>query len=167
MTKKKCTKCGDDKALDQFYSYKSGPRAGSLYGECKDCHFVRTEKWRKNNRNKSCQYTKAHRDKLKEKMSKEEWSEFHREVNLMQKFGLTLEDYDLMLEEQNGVCAICGEEETSIRLGKTKLLAVDHDHETGEVRGLLCARCNMAIGLLNEDIDILKSAIKYITKKLY
>jgi len=61
--------------------------------------------------------------------------------SLKVRYGLTLEDYDRMLEDQDGKCAICGDIEPSGRR-----LAVDHDHHTGNIRGLLCLRCNTRLG---------------------
>lgn len=70
---------------------------------------------------------------------------------LKRKYGITLAEYDQMLEEQHGVCAICGGADPSGRR-----LAVDHDHETGKVRGLLCTSCNTRLGFL----EIHRAAIR-------
>jgi hypothetical protein len=82
------------------------------------------------------------------------------------RFGLTLESYTEMHSEQRGVCAICGEPETGLNNKGTvkKKLAVDHCHASGAVRGLLCGRCNTALGLFKEDTDRLVSAINYLRK---
>lgn len=71
-------------------------------------------------------------------------------------FGLTPEDYQEMLAQQNNVCAICG------RRDRNKSLAVDHNHTTGKVRGLLCGRCNTGLGQFQDDIRLLASAIVYL-----
>ena len=83
---------------------------------------------------------------------------------LQKTFGISLEQYNQMHEAQNGVCEICGKPETATRNGKVKWLAVDHDHTTGEIRGLLCAHCNTAIGKLEDSIDVMESAIRYLKK---
>lgn len=78
---------------------------------------------------------------------------------LLQKdHGITLEFYNELLEIQRGVCAICG--------GKNdgKNLVVDHDHKTGKVRGLLCFKCNVALGLLNDDFVLLYVAHEYLQR---
>jgi hypothetical protein len=75
-------------------------------------------------------------------------------------YGLTLEDYDAMLENQNGVCAICNKEETT----KNKNLFVDHDHQTGKVRSLLCNNCNSGLGQFNDNVNLLESAVLYLKK---
>lgn len=83
--------------------------------------------------------------------------------NLRKKFNLSIEDYDRMLEAQGGVCAICKQPETHKRNDKVKALAVDHDHRTGKIRGLLCADCNTGIGKLKDSIDVLTSAVQYLS----
>ena len=89
--------------------------------------------------------------------------EYHREQKLMKQYGLTLADYNRMFEEQNGVCAICGQPEKILtRTGKIRSLAVDHHHDTGKVRRLLCQGCNQGIGNLRENPEILKKALAYL-----
>ena len=89
-----------------------------------------------------------------------------RNWNLKTRFGISLEDYQRMFEAQNGVCAICGSEETGKNRGHNISLAVDHNHKTGEIRGLLCSKCNQGIGCLRVDdesgTDILLSVISYL-----
>ena len=76
---------------------------------------------------------------------------------LQRKFGISLHEYDARLALQHGVCRICnGTNWDNIAL------AVDHDHQTGSVRGLLCNRCNTVIGLLNESPDLLSKIQKYM-----
>lgn len=85
-----------------------------------------------------------------------------RRHNRSTKFGISEDQYEKMLSAQGGACAICGK-----KPGR-KQLAVDHNHKTGAVRGLLCSHCNCAIGMLNCDDDefyaLVKSAIRYIRK---
>ena len=87
-------------------------------------------------------------------------------MDLRKQYGITLEDYYKMLEEQNHVCAICGRAEyaTDHRSGLPRALAVDHCHETGKVRGLLCTNCNRGLGKFNDNIERLANAIKYLSK---
>lgn len=84
--------------------------------------------------------------------------------SLRADFGLSLEDYNAMLEAQGGVCAICKQPETHKRNGKLKALAVDHHHGTGKIRGLLCSDCNTGIGKLKDSVNILSNAIDYLHK---
>jgi len=88
----------------------------------------------------------------------------HRGYALRRYYGLTLEEYNAKLEAQNGVCAICKGPEVAIIHGKLKPLSVDHNHETGAVRDLLCSHCNHMIGHAAERIEVLKSAISYLEK---
>ena len=86
---------------------------------------------------------------------------FSRNNNLLYKFNISLVQYDRMLAEQNGCCAICGRHQSEFKTA----LAVDHNHQTGEIRGLLCRSCNSGIGYLVVDkhnIDLLISAISYL-----
>jgi uncharacterized protein GlcG (DUF336 family) len=88
---------------------------------------------------------------------KEEQAAWMKIYKLKQNFGLTLAEYDKMLESQGGVCKICG----GVGLSG-KRLSVDHDHETGKVRGLLCSKCNTAIGLLDDDPKTFLKASLYL-----
>jgi len=87
-----------------------------------------------------------------------------KELDLLKMFGITLAEYGAMLVAQGGVCAICQQPETEMRSGKLKALAVDHDHTTGTLRGLLCVACNTGLGKLGEDRDRLLSAIRYLDR---
>jgi hypothetical protein len=75
------------------------------------------------------------------------------------KFGIGIAEYDAMFSEQNGGCAICGKPRD-----KHFRLAVDHDHATGEIRGLLCADCNRGLGLFADNPERLRKAADYLTR---
>jgi len=83
-------------------------------------------------------------------------SEKARVDNLEKKYGITIKEYNTLLDAQDGVCAIC------FGVDKNKKLCVDHDHETGEVRGLLCSKCNKAIGLLGDNRAGVQNALDYL-----
>jgi len=85
--------------------------------------------------------------------------------DLKRKYGITLKQYNKLLEEQDHKCLICGLPSTAIdkRTGQPRQLAVDHDHSTNKVRGLLCSNCNTALGLLNEDRDRIYKLLEYIS----
>lgn len=110
------------------------------------------------------QYRKEHPDKHKaatqrcwERLGKE-----HRYgLQLKRAYGMTSADYEKMLNSQSGCCAICGIPAGKIKRGGGRLV-VDHDHETGKVRGLLCHKCNRGIGQFNDDITLLDSAKRYL-----
>lgn len=82
-----------------------------------------------------------------------------RERTLKEGYGLTLADYDAMLVEQGSCCAICGTGDPGHNSGR---FVVDHDHTTGDVRGLLCCSCNLMLGKAYDNVSILKSAINYL-----
>jgi len=81
-----------------------------------------------------------------------------RDRTLRTRFGITLDDYNRMLEEQGGGCAICGGQDPV----KNRMLAVDHDHATGKVRALLCTACNIGLGNFDDSIERLEAAIEYL-----
>ena len=89
--------------------------------------------------------------------------DYYQDQDLKKNYGVTLGWYRATLEKQNGACAICKKPETAVIRGKLLKLAVDHCHDTGKVRGLLCRACNNAIGALNHDVDVLQAAIKYLS----
>ncbi len=97
---------------------------------------MKTREWRENNRAKQ--------------------NEYNRKNNLKKLYGITPEQYIEILLSQNGVCRGCLKPETAIdkRYGKIKSMAVDHDHETGKVRGLLCTACNQAIGHMHDSSEV-------------
>lgn len=92
-------------------------------------------------------------------------SEYYREnkrhkknYDLKRNYGISLNEYHEILKSQNHKCAIC-----FVHVEKVKRrFAVDHDHKTGSIRGLLCGRCNKAIGLMDDNTNILRSAVQYL-----
>lgn len=89
-----------------------------------------------------------------------------RACNWKNNYGISIEQFEKMLEMQGGVCAICHRPETQILYGKVRLLSVDHDHITGAVRGLLCSECNRGIGQLGDDPLRVESAARYLRGEL-
>lgn len=82
----------------------------------------------------------------------------NRDTKLRKAYGISLAEYNEMLKSQGGKCAICGGCEPI----EDRMMAVDHCHTTGKVRGILCSNCNRAIGLFRDNIESLKNAIKYL-----
>jgi hypothetical protein len=162
MKEKTCTSCNISKSIDNFYKSK---RDGNV-SRCKPC----SSKKRKESHEKMMEipgYREVFNKKQREYNLKNPRSYEKRKAEwLRYKYNISLEDYDNLLASQNGVCAICQKE------CKTKRgLAIDHDHLCcpGEkicgkcIRGLLCANCNGAIGMLQEDITILARAVEYLS----
>ena len=90
------------------------------------------------------------------------WGEVNRNATLQRKYGITAAEYDAILAAQSGCCAICGLPETLTRSDRTMKLAVDHDHATNAVRGLLCADCNNGLGRFRDDPELLRRAADYL-----
>lgn len=84
-------------------------------------------------------------------------------VNIKSQFGITAIEYDNILISQNNGCAICKETFShKHQNGKAAKLAVDHCHVTGKIRGLLCSKCNMGLGLFRDNVDFLNEAVNYL-----
>jgi len=147
--------------MDQYYAAMGG-RDG-LRGECKSCFAERAarryvaksaeikaqvKRWQKANPERRRAYQARYRAEHREQ---------NRNGHLRRTFGLTLESYAELLEAQGGGCAICGRQ---AREGSS--LHVDHDHASGEVRGLLCFSCNAAIGKMADDPDRLHRSADYV-----
>ena len=92
-----------------------------------------------------------------DKANKEELAVKRQAANLMKKFGITKAEYNDMLYNQKGGCACCGRHHTEFK----KALAVDHDHDTGDNRALLCSNCNTALGLVGESVEGAKKLYEY------
>lgn len=92
--------------------------------------------------------------------------DYHKSLKLRRVYGLTLERYNEMLAAQGGCCAICAKPESNEIRGKVVSLAVDHCHKTGVIRALLCASCNTALGLFNDDPVLLAKAREYVLQWL-
>jgi hypothetical protein len=87
-----------------------------------------------------------------------------RKYRLKAYFGITLDEFDAMVAAQGGVCAICSQPERALILGEPKRLCIDHDHETGRVRGLLCNACNIGLGRFRDNLDNLRAAADYLER---
>lgn len=139
---KHCTKCKELKPLEGF-SKNSGKKDG-LQSHCKSCNSA----WAKNNPERR----------------RDSWRRYRRDHYLRNKYGITDEEYWAMFEKQAGCCAICGDVgvEHLKHPDWQRPLHIDHDHKTGNVRGLLCHKCNAAIGLLMECPKRFASAMSYL-----
>ena len=80
------------------------------------------------------------------------------------RYGITIERYAEMVQEQDNLCAICGKPETHIALDKEIPLSIDHCHKTGNVRALLCFKCNVGLGYFNDSIEQMEESIAYLKK---
>lgn len=91
---------------------------------------------------------------------------YRKNADLKKKYGIDLTEYNRLLVEQKGVCAICAEPETQCnpKSGLPYNLAVDHCHATNKVRQLLCSNCNRTLGMVNDNVDLLLKMISYVEK---
>lgn len=147
-----CTVCGEEK--DESFFYQAPDRRDNsvrLMSFCKECH-----------KDKSNARVAA--------MSSEQralYYEAMRARKLLRSFGLTIEDFDRMFEDQCGVCAICHQPETTVDNRwagagvRVRRLSVDHDHVTGQVRGLLCMKCNTRLGYF-EKYGLYSALLAYV-----
>lgn len=121
-------------------------------------------------RNESVEYMRIYREENKEAMNTNarEWKaanrEKMRESKLKDRYGITIAEYNEMLVSQDMGCAICGSL-TPKRKGSEHLV-VDHCHDSGEVRGLLCYKCNVGLGSFEDDLTLLIKAAGYLEKNL-
>jgi Recombination endonuclease VII len=125
------------------------------YERTKEAHLLRAKNWYLNNPERRKEIVDKYR--FSEKGIKTKWNS-----TLKRQYGISLDDYLLMIENQNNTCAICKKEETAKLKGIVKKLSVDHDHKTGKVRKLLCDSCNVLLARAKEDPEILSNAITYL-----
>lgn len=122
---------------------------------CKPCYF---RKYFQTVTKKDPSYHHKNRERMAayRRANPEHSREIIRRSALKRNFGITPEDYNRLLKKQSDVCRICNESDHDRRL------AVDHDHLTGRIRGLLCKKCNRGIGLFKDDIGLLRAAVSYL-----
>jgi len=158
---KTCSKCGESKLLELFANRKVGPkhRDGKDHW-CKECHRKRFKAWyySEGGRAKSIAAQKKWQASNKEKFALSQ-----RRRDLRTKYGLTLEAYDFLLALQDGTCAICGLPPIS-GSRHTATLMVDHDHESGQVRGLVHSNCNLMLGYAKDNPELLRKAAIYVER---
>lgn len=182
---KKCIKCHQIKGMNCFRKSQ-----GYYRNKCKDCSKKETYNWRDSNKNSYRAIAKKSYQKNKEQIleiMKDKYKNLDPEIKneiidkamknakanidrvrkasrknfLMKKYNLTVEEHENMIKAQDGKCAICKEIPKTSKSNLTGY-CVDHCHKTGKVRGILCDRCNLALGYLKDDIEILNNAIKYL-----
>lgn len=148
---RKCLHCNlEANSEEDLAMFVSNPRG--KYGReniCNECSNTRSAEYKKNNsekvRESSRKWARENRDK-------------NRSTHYKHRYGIVLDDYNRMFEEQDGYCGICGTHQARFK----KRLAVDHCHETGDVRGLLCDDCNKGLGNFKDNVDYLSKALQYL-----
>lgn len=188
---KTCSKCKESKGLTEFFKNKRNKDGLNLfckacekarknskeyqegyaayYEKNKDKVLANSKEYYYNNREnvnrRHSEYSKNNPEIGRKSRKEHYWRnrdkllEGNREYRYMRNYGLTLERFDEMRLEQNHRCFICHTHETEERL---EVLNVDHDHETGEVRKLLCSLCNKGLGLFKDSPALLENAASYL-----
>lgn len=157
----RCRCCGENKLLDQFYP----SIAARGKGECRSCLREKKRIYARENAEKlaAAARKRRHRRGDEWRAYKREYyknnPETYRRYNLS-RYNISPEEYDRLLASQGGGCACCGAAENK----NGKRLFVDHCHESGAVRGILCHRCNSGIGSLGDDVKGLRRALAYLAR---
>ncbi len=163
---KQCGKCKEIKGFFAFSKHRQ--HADGLSTHCKEC--VNAVKRSSDYRKKANASTKIWRNRPENVGKTKIWSKKFRESDhgkkyyhanyLKRNYDLSVDQYTAMFNEQNGCCAICSRHQVEF----SKRLNVDHNHETGKVRELLCSFCNTSLGNFNEDQNLMLKAIQYLNK---
>lgn len=153
-----CNTCGLTKDIEEFHPNEW------LW---KPCSHARTVQYKRDHPEYNREQVQLYRQRHPEKVRETKLASDRRNVNRIRRarrlkhYNLTQEQFDAMVADQDGRCAICrADTPGGNRIGTW---TGDHDHTTGAVRGLLCARCNRALGLFRDDPTVLLSAIRYLT----
>jgi hypothetical protein len=145
-----CNVCGVAQPMTNYARARGNGGRPSRRGACKTCRSAYTAQWNAENRE---------RVRVKANARRAQNPNSVRISHLKSAYGLSPAEYDEMLAKQGGGCAICHE---ACPTGRQ--LAVDHDHTTGRVRGLLCTRCNIGLGTFLDTVSRLESAIQYLAR---
>lgn len=155
MTSKMCGKCHKTKQLKEFYKNRSAK--DGYQNMCKLCKHEYNRQYRKKNNVKAKAWDKRAREKIK-KHNPQKYKKRYRNSQLKYNYNITLTEYNAIFEKQNGCCKICEHHQSGLNVA----LAVDHDHKTGKIRGLLCSLCNASLGRYEKYYDAIQ---EYIAKE--
>jgi len=173
---KRCPRCKEWLSFDKYHKSKNS--TGGLHAFCKECnkkankiYFDRLPPELKLNKSKKLNekskiYRKENRLRLREEKRLDRIShpEKYARHDLKRYYGLDIDKYNELFDEQKGLCAICGKPESTVKNNKVIKLAVDHCHETMKIRGLLCHNCNHGLGSFKDSSGNLENAIEYLEK---
>lgn len=146
----RCTECDCWFASEHFFRTKTN--SSGLTSRCRSCHIAQSIRTRDPERHRKTKLASVRRQRAANPAR-------FRELELKRAFGISLADYEGLCATQGGVCAICKRPERDT-LGRR--LAVDHDHDTGAIRGLLCRNCNTGLGMLGDSVDRIVAAANYL-----
>lgn len=169
---KVCRGCSVEKPADEFPTLKTS--TDGLRGKCKLCWNTQKSKWRRCDSSRLAKQQKyyaqnadricvaANERQSKQYASSPEFRNKIRERNLRRTYGLSIAAYDSMLESQGFACSVC--KSTNSGCPRKLNFSVDHCHQTGKTRGLLCHKCNVGLGAFRDNTGHLFEAIKYLVK---
>lgn len=152
---KPCRNCGNTTWYVNLLL--SGKQKGSYHHKCVTCARENMKKWKANNPEAYAKWRNTHSEKIREYRKKASESGEAFAQYLKNKHGISIKDYNRLLRKQKGVCAVC---EKPCATGRR--LAIDHDHVTGVIRGLLCSACNLYVGHLES--PKMKKALAYLKR---
>lgn len=150
---KTCVKCKKDKNLTEYT--KDGQKKTGLAPYCKACRKIMSRKSYENNKEV---INRRSRENYKKVGKTKKYRDQRYSSHIKRNYGITITEYNDMFIEQAGRCAICGTHQSSL----TRRLLVDHCHETGMVRGLLCYNCNTGLGQFGDSLQLIKNTVKYL-----
>jgi hypothetical protein len=150
---------GNRRIQREAYSAHLATERAKRYSSCRDCGEQKTPSLLSKARPGVCKPCSNARTRAWAEANPEEWDRAGRKSHLKIKYGLTLEQYDEMLADQGGVCAIC---KRSAADSRGYRMHIDHCHSTGVVRGILCVSCNLGIGSFRDDPDRCEAAAQYL-----
>ena len=148
---KRCPRCKKQKKTSDFSKCSTHKDGLSYY--CRKCRCELTKAAYRKNPTRAIAASRAWRAKNRAR---------HNDYAMTHKHGITREEYDEKLKAQNDVCAICGQAETRRNKNGVYRLHIDHDHETGRIRALLCHNCNAGLGHFKDDPKLLEAAAAYL-----
>lgn len=157
-----CPVCKITKSLKEFGKLKKA-KSGINY-VCRKCVTSRLKEYRKRYRVRSNRNQRLWREKNKERWKVIKRREYqknkqrYKNTHLKTLYNISILEYEDLLKKQNYACKICKLNESTL----SRKLAVDHNHKTGKIRGLLCSNCNSAIGKLQDDSTLIQTAAKYV-----
>lgn len=157
MSKKYCSGC--DKDLDFSKFGKDKYRHDGRTSKCKKCRNTYNRRYCKDNPDMKKKHNDLRKEWRKEYYAKPKNKMKLRNSHLMSQFNLTHDDYEQMLKSQEGVCAICKRHRVATN---KEYMAIDHCHDTGDIRGILCNWCNRGLGVFEDNVEFLENAIKYL-----
>lgn len=147
-----------ERILAQMKTYRESNKEkvatakAKCYYESKEEYSQKRKEYYASNKEKICANVKKYREANSESI---------KERNRKKKYGIEEGTFDKMILEQDNKCLVCGNE-----LGKGKAIAIDHCHTSGDVMGILCSRCNLMLGMVEDNVEILNSAIEYLRRRL-